>query len=140
MRGFIYGLSSNSDVYEIIKSIYEGTSYESKWILESLENVKNIKIRKINVVGGATKNIPWIKTKSNVIGKNIQCATLQEAAATGAAMIALKAAGCTLEENNANEIVEYTFDAEKSKAYQEKFETYKRVYDSLKKLNESGGL
>ncbi len=134
MRGFIYGLSGNSDVYEIIKSIYEGTSYESKWIIESLENVKNIKIKKINAVGGATKNVPWIKTKSNVIGKNIQCSTIQEAAATGAAKVALKAAGSKIKENNNNVVIEYTFDAEQNRIYQEKFEVYKQVYDSLKKI------
>jgi sugar (pentulose or hexulose) kinase len=141
-RGVFMGLSSDTDIYEMIKGIYEGTSYEARWIIESVEKVRKQKVRKIKVVGGAVKNIPWIKTKCNVIGKNIICSSISEASAAGAAILAAKSIGLISDYSDItyteNGSVEFTVDNEQNNVYNNKFAQYKSIYKAFEKIYESG--
>lgn len=144
-RGMFFGLSSEDDIYELIKAVYEGISYESRWIIESIEKLNKLKIRRIKVVGGASKNHPWIATKCNIMGKNIICSSLSEAAAVGAAMLAGRSAGliASVDELSCREYagnVEFTVDSEMNRLYNKKFMQYKHIYRVMEKIYESGEL
>lgn len=87
-RGAFTGLSMDTDLYDIIKAVYEGISYENKWIIETLENAKSRKVNKIKLVGGSTNNSTWMKVKCNILNKRLLISSINEASAAGAAVLA----------------------------------------------------
>jgi len=68
--GAIFGLNLSKDVIDLVKMIYEGCSYA---LLENIENYEanGLKVNDIYVTGGATKNIPWCQTISDVCGRKV---------------------------------------------------------------------
>jgi xylulokinase len=144
-KGMFFGISGDNDIYDLIKAVYEGVSYESRWIIESVEKIKKKKITKIKAVGGAVKNNPWLTTKCNVMGKDISCSSISEAAAVGAAMLAGRSVGLTLGREEVNytqcsENIEFVVDTEINSLYNKKFMQYKNIYRSMEKIYESGDL
>ena len=87
-RGAFTGLSADTNVYDLIKAVYEGISYENKCVIETLENVMNSKINKIKIVGGSTRNSTWMNVKCNILSKKMLISSISEASASGAAILA----------------------------------------------------
>jgi xylulokinase len=143
-RGMLIGLSIDTDARDLIKSIYEGTCYESRWIIETIEKAKLIKIERIKAVGGALKNTSWISIKSNIFGRDIMCSALEQDSAVGAAVMGARSAGKTEFVNNLTLIktsgAEYTADKEIHKKYNRKFLEYKNIYESMENYNERSEL
>ena len=86
------GLSSDTTVYQIIKAIYEGIGYESRWIMDALTRL-GLSGTSILAVGGGTKNRMLMQTKVNVMQQSIRATELDEATGIGAAILAARACG-----------------------------------------------
>jgi xylulokinase len=91
-RAVFLGLSSDTTVYQLIKAIYEGIGYESRWILDALTSL-GLAGSSILAVGGGTKNKTLMQTKANVMQKPIRATELDEATGIGAAILAARACG-----------------------------------------------
>ena len=91
-RAMFLGLSSDTTVYQIIKAIYEGIGYESRWIMDALTRL-GLSGTSILAVGGGTKNRMLMQTKVNVMQQSIRATELDEATGIGAAILAARACG-----------------------------------------------
>lgn len=135
-RAMFLGISSDTSVYQMIKGIYEGIGFESRWILDSLAQL-GFASDKIVAVGGGTKNESLLKTKADVIGKPITLTSLDEAAGIGAALQAAKAcrkADPSLE--GRDEPIQQTWRQVLPKKslqghYEKRYRTYRNVYFAL---------
>ncbi len=123
-KGSFINLSYGDNLQDLIKSIYEGISYQSKLILNCLEEVMKIKINKIKIVGGSCKNIEWMKTKSKISNRTMEILDLEEACAFGAAIIAAKAYNINIKSQITSKTVECFLDEESKNYYENKFKEY----------------
>ena len=137
-RGALWGLTLSHGPGHIFRSIYEGTAYGTRAILEDLES-HGFKVGRIFASGGGAKSWLWLQIKADVLGRSIHLPRESEACALGSALIA--AVHCkhyaTLEEaasqmvHNASVIK----PRRRHKAiYDYYYEKYKETYQSLKPL------
>jgi xylulokinase len=134
-KGFFYGLSAATDVFSLIKSIFEGIAFEARWIMDSLQAM-GIPVDRILSVGGGTKNQSFIKTKADVLGRPLTIVGLNEATGIGAAMLAARATGLIMnfsrqrEEKSVQETIVFP-DEGQSRHYQERYADYRRLFDVI---------
>jgi xylulokinase len=92
-NGMLLGLTSATTIYHIIKAVYEGISYETRWILDSIEKTFDIKIKKLVAVSGGSRNKPLMKAKADVTGRVYSILDNSEVTLHGAVMQAALAVG-----------------------------------------------
>lgn len=141
-KGAFIGIKSGHSTSDILKSIYEGISFESRNMKETLEQIVKKEIRNFKVNGGSTRNKTWMKTKANVLGTNIEIPCIEEPAASGAALLAGIGAGVYENIDSMvkllsikSRIVEYDM------AVAEKYDYiynlgYKNLYSTLQPINQ----
>jgi len=141
-KGALYGLTLNTDVFEIGKSILEGLCFELKINIELLENT-GLLIDTIRAVGGAVKSDKWMQLKADITGKEIQACQLVDQCPQGAAILAGFGIGLfgTLSKSAGFLKSKYqTFSPNRdfTEAYDEKFQKYIKfrsvifeLYDTL---------
>lgn len=138
-KGAILGLTLATTKHDIVKAILEGLTYEMKINLETMEKA-GISIRELRAVGGGAKSPVWLQVKADITGYPVLTLKSMEAACLGAALLAGTAIGAypSLEEGvKATVKVKEVYEprAPYVQQYQEKYQTYKAIYPTLKALN-----
>lgn len=87
-RGAFLGLRFEHSVQDMLKSIYEGTSYEFRMMYEALIRLSSINVKKFMVGGGSTRNARWMEVKANILGMELTIPEVMEPSAMGAALLA----------------------------------------------------
>jgi len=87
-RGTILGLSRNSNRSHIIRAALESISYQSKDVIDAMEQDTGIKLRELKVDGGASANNFLIQFQSDICGIEISRPVVRETTALGAAFLA----------------------------------------------------
>ncbi len=67
-KGAIIGLTLSHTKHEIFRSIMESLGFEVLWNIEVIENL-GIRIKKIKMIGGATKSNLWPQIIADITGK-----------------------------------------------------------------------
>lgn len=130
-RGAFTGLSTDTDVFDLIKAVYEGITYENKWAIEALENVKKSKVNKIKIVGGSTNNLTWMKIKCNILNKKMFISPISEASAAGAALLAGVGAKVKINvSKNETSLKEMIPDKDLVALYEEGYKNYKKACEN----------
>ncbi|MCS7120403.1 MAG: FGGY family carbohydrate kinase [Nitrososphaerota archaeon] len=88
VMGSILGLTLRSSRSQIIRSIFEGLSYQLRYALDILRATMGLEIVGIRVVGGGSKNPLWNQIRADVTGLPIIVPEEKEYTALGAAMLA----------------------------------------------------
>jgi xylulokinase len=136
-KGTILGLQLTTTKGEITRALLEGVAMEMKLNLELMEE-SGMKIKSFVATGGGTRNDKWSQLKADVLNKTIITRNISETGCFGAAMLACSAfTKIPLEElimQNQETAGTFIPDKEKSNVYEKKFETYKQLYPTLKKL------
>jgi xylulokinase len=131
-RGTFVGLSTDTDIFDLIKAVYEGVSYEGKWVIATLEDVKGSRINMIKAVGGSTKNSTWMKIKCNILNKKMVFSSIEEAAAVGAAFLAASASEKFIDvKDKAENGYELIPEDSLSTIYERGYKRYKETYESM---------
>jgi xylulokinase len=99
-RGGSIGLTLAHDRATVIRSVLEGTTFELRMVIESLEKVLGRPFEAIRLTGGGAKSELWTKIQSDIYGKPIQTLRISECTTFGAAILGAVAAGVfrTIEE------------------------------------------
>jgi xylulokinase len=139
--GAFIGLSTATDKGCMVRSIIEGLDYQFKEILFSFEKALPGGIQKIVAVGGAVRNHLWMQNKADVTGKLIEVPDLEEATTLGAALLAGIGLGIYKNEHDAfqqtyKEGHIYEPDSNRHKEYAEYYDIFKKLYPSLKEVNQ----
>jgi len=129
-KGMFTGLNLFTDKYDILLSVMEGLVYETKCMIEILNNIC-VKPKKIVMIGGAAKSKVWHKIVADILQKNIVILKSPEAACRGAAMIA--GLGCNIFKSS-KEACDIMVKTDKlikpdtnNDRYQKKFNEYKQL-------------
>ncbi|GGE27770.1 xylulokinase [Pullulanibacillus camelliae] len=90
--GWFGGAITHSNSSELSHALIHGLGNLFRNRMELLENL-NFPIERLMVIGGSTQNQFWMRTKANILNKNLQIVRDSEAVARGAAILAAKSCG-----------------------------------------------
>jgi glycerol kinase len=98
-RGAIFGLTRDTGKNHIIKAALESIAFQTKDVLNAMEEDAGIKINSLMVDGGATANNYLMQFQSDILGIDVDRPEITESTALGAAFLAgLKAGIWNLED------------------------------------------
>ncbi|MCD6593186.1 hypothetical protein J7L00_03785 [Candidatus Bathyarchaeota archaeon] len=138
LRASILGLSLHHKAAHIFRALMEGIGFEVLLNMECFERL-GVKIKSVNMIGGASRSRIWPQILSNIINHTISIPMIREAACVGAAILAGRGGGVfkSYEEGVKNLITEishvHPVEAE-SKKYQEIFHSYQKLYEKLREI------
>ena len=92
-RGAIFGLTRGANRNHIIRAALEAIAYQSKDVLDAMEEDAGCKIKDLKVDGGASRNELLMQFQSDIIGANVIRPIISETTALGAAFLAGLAVG-----------------------------------------------
>lgn len=92
-RGTIFGLTRGTNKNHIIRAALESIAYESKEVMETMEKESNIKIKRLKVDGGASRNKLLMQFQSDIMNIEVSRPIITETTALGAAYLAGLAVG-----------------------------------------------
>ena len=92
-RGAIFGLTRDTGKNHIIKAALESIAFQSRDVLEAMEQDSGITLARLNVDGGATNNDYLMQFQADILGKLVDRPVITESTALGAAYLAGLKAG-----------------------------------------------
>ncbi|MBI5832444.1 MAG: hypothetical protein HZB16_09075 [Armatimonadetes bacterium] len=92
-RGGLVGLSLKHNAAHIFRSIYEGTAYGTRHILDDL-TAAGFQASGIFACGGGTKSALWLQIHADVCGVPLYLTKVADATCLGTAVAAAAGAGC----------------------------------------------
>lgn len=92
-RGTIVGLSRGSNRAHLARAALEAMAYQTRDILEAMQDDAGIKLGTLKVDGGATANNLMLQFQADILGTQVQRPVVQETTALGAAYLAGLAVG-----------------------------------------------
>lgn len=92
-RGTIVGLSRGSGRAHLARAALEAMAYQTRDILEAMQDDAGIKLQSLKVDGGATVNNLLMQFQTDILGTTVQRPVVQETTALGAAYLAGLAVG-----------------------------------------------
>ena len=76
---------------EFVRALLEGCAYSVRYNMEQMEEASGLGIERLTVCGGGSKNRFWLQIFADILQKPLRVSGIQEAAITGAAMLAKRA-------------------------------------------------
>ena len=121
-RGTIVGLTRGANRNHIIRATLESVAYQSRDLIDAMEDDSNIKLAALKVDGGAVKNNFLMQFQSDILGTDVLRPVVTETTALGAAYLAGLAVGFweSKEEIRNRWQVETKFDPAIEEAHKEK--------------------
>lgn len=92
-RGGSLGLTLAHDRPTMIRSVLEGTAYELRMVVESLEEVLGRPFDILRLTGGGAKSKLWVQIQADVYGRPVQTLKNSECTTLGAAILGGVGAG-----------------------------------------------
>ena len=138
VRSAFFNQSLRTTRSHLIRAVYEGVAYNSRWLLTSVERFIRRPFSAVNMIGGGAKSPLWCQIHADVLGRTIRRVKDPiHANVRGAALLASLALGhTTLEEIAGNVEIEQTFepDMRNRKIYDELFGEFKKIYSKNRRI------
>ncbi len=139
-KGAILGLTFATDRASLAKAILEGLVFELRINLDLLRQ-SGISIHELRAVGGGARSPLWMQLKADICRIPLRVPQVTEAACLGAALLAGVACGIypdieTAVSRTVHSSRRITPDEQSAATYEKRFETYTRLYPTLKHLHE----
>ncbi|MDO4273492.1 MAG: xylulokinase [Eubacteriales bacterium] len=137
-KGVFYGLDFSKTKGHMLRACMEGVALSLRHNLEIAEEA-GAKVEVLRAMGGSANSLLWTQIKSDVTGKPIVVPSSDTATTLGAAILAGVGVGFydSYEEAVALTVKEtrsHTPDPENKNVYDKTYETYLKLYESLKSL------
>ena len=136
--GAVLGLRMSTTRGQFIRGLLEGVAFEMRLNVEILEH-SGCRIDQFRAIGGGAKSKLWTQLKADVIGKPITMLDVTEAGCLGVAMLARSADTGTpiseLADKWVHPLSSVQPDPVRAAAYAERFQTYRRLYPTLRELS-----
>jgi xylulokinase len=141
-RGVFIGLSSDTSLEDMARSLLEGLAYAAYDCLRALQSCFGVEIKKVRAVGGPARNHLLMEIKAALADLPFGVVEIEEAACRGAAILA--GLGIKIYESAAAvhrqvEFRERTIHAPGgwTQAYRERYETvYRHLYSDVRDLHQ----
>jgi xylulokinase len=138
VRGGFFNQTLKTSRRHMLRAVYEGVAYNSRWLLKSLEKFTRSKLEPIRMVGGGAKSAIWCQICADVFNRKVlQVKDPIQANMSGAAFLAYLALGrMKVEEISACVQIEreYHPDPQNRAIYDELFGEFVQLYKSLKPI------
>ncbi len=132
LPGALVGLTLDTRYPEIYRSLIQGLNFETRIIVELMDKAGFV-INDLTAAGGVTKNSLFMQNKSDILKKSIRILKDYDAGINGLAMICSLADGiCSSFEEASDRFVSYGRLFEPQEDYEELFESYLHIRNSLK--------
>lgn len=139
IRGGWSNLSLGHDQADLVRSVFEGVAFNSRWLLDVVEAFTKREMDGLNFIGGGALSDLWCQIHADVLGRTIRrVAEPQHANVRGAALLAAIALGhAGTEDLSANVRIDATFepDAGHTAAYEELYEEFRNLYKASRKIH-----
>jgi xylulokinase len=138
VRGGFFNQSLSTTRAHMIRSVFEGVAYNSRWLLKYVEKFNKRQVESINIVGGGAKSNIWCQIFADVMNRTIrQIKDPIEANVRGAALLTSASLGyLRYDEIDKHVSVAntYTPNPDHRKIYDELFREFIEVYKSSRKI------
>jgi len=143
-KAVLYGITLNTNKYDIAKSILEGISFELKINIDLLGSA-GIRIDTLRALGGAVNSDVWMQIKANITGKTIEACKMKDQCSVGAAILAAYGIGmiddlCDTKDFLKREYDNFEPNEKIYNIYKNKFDDYMRFRSSIFELYEEIGV
>jgi glycerol kinase len=120
-RGAIFGLTRDSEKEHIIKATLESLAYQTKDILNAMQEDAGVKLAILKVDGGASANNMLMQFQADILGSEVERPKVIESTAMGAAYLAGIQAGLWKKVDIVNNrVIEKKFKSTMESAMREK--------------------
>jgi xylulokinase len=138
VRGGFFNLSLDSEKGELIRAVFEGVAFNSRWILNAVEKFTKRSFESLNMIGGGAQSDIWCQIYADIFNRNIrQVNDPLQANARGAAFIASVGLGY-IGFNDIPDLIKiakiFTPNPSNRQFYDTLFEEYVRIYETNKNL------
>jgi xylulokinase len=138
VRGGFYNMSLSTTRADMVRSVFEGVAYNSRWLLKYVEIFNKRPVESINMVGGGAKSNVWCQIHADVMNRPIrQIKDPIEANVRGAALLACAALGYLRYDEIGTRVAvanTYTPNPDHRKIYDELFQEFLAIYESNRKI------
>ena len=94
IRGGFHNLSLSTTRAQMVRAVFEGVAFNSRWLLEAVEKFAGRRFDSLAFIGGGANSDQWAQIHADVLGREIrQVADPVLANVRGAALITLMALG-----------------------------------------------
>jgi glycerol kinase len=120
-RGCITGITGGTTYKHIVRAALESMAYQTKDVLMAMEKDSGIKIKNLNVDGGASANNFLLQFQADILGLEVSRPEIIESTALGAAFLAALATGfCSMSEISNKRKVHKLFQPQMDSSQREK--------------------
>jgi xylulokinase len=138
VRGGFFNQSLQTTREHMIRAVFEGVAYNSRWLLGYVEGLIGRRAEAVNMVGGGAKSDIWCQIHADVMDRPVhQMKDPIEVNVRGAALLASAALGFIHYDDIAFRVPvakTYTPNPEHRKIYDELFREFTAIYESNKKI------
>ena len=139
IRGGWNNLSLTTDRADLVRSVFEGVAYNSRWLLDTVERFTKRPMDGLNFIGGGARSDLWCQMHADVCDRVIRrVAEPQHANSRGAAFVAWLALGrTTLDELNRSVVIDREFqpDPAARAAYAPLYREFLKLYKAHKPIH-----
>lgn len=129
IKGAFLSISLKNEYADFIRALLEGCAYSIRYNMEEMEQAAGIRIEKLMVCGGGSRNPFWLQIFADILKKPLIISQIKEAALTGVAMLARNAVEET-EQTNSEITQEYIVpDMDKSPIYDCQYKSFKEAFE-----------
>ena len=138
VRGGFYNQSLNTTRAHMVRAVFEGVAYNSRWLLKYVELFNKRPVDAINMVGGGAKSNIWCQIHADVLNRPIrQVRDPIEVNVRGAALLASASLGyLRYDEIGTHVKIANTYmpNPAHRKIYDELFNEFLAIYESNRKI------
>jgi xylulokinase len=138
VRGGFYNQSLSTTRADMVRAVFEGVAFNSRWLLKYVELFNKRPVESINIVGGGAKSNIWCQIHADVLNRPIrQMKDPVETNVRGAALLASAGLGYLQYDEIGKRVnVENTYTPipEHRKIYDELFHEFLAIYESNRKI------
>ncbi|RME43247.1 MAG: xylulose kinase, partial [Caldilineae bacterium] len=132
VRGGFYNLSLQITREDVIRAVFEGVAYNTRWLLKYVEKFARRRFDGLHMIGGGANSNIWCQIHADVLGRTIrQVKDPIQANARGAAFLASVALGDLTFDDIADRIqiaAEYEPNPAHRQLYDERFKVFTEIY------------
>jgi xylulokinase len=132
VRAGFHNLSLAVTREQVVRSVYEGVAYNSRWLLDAVERFTRRRLPALTLVGGGAKSALWAQIHADVLGRTVrQAAGPRQVNVRGAAFVAFVALGLADVDDLDGRVpiaAEYEPDPRNRGLYDDLYGAFKRLY------------
>ena len=132
-RGTIVGLTRGTTRAHIARAALESMAYQTRDVLDAMQQDSEIELKSLKVDGGATANNLMMQFQADLLGVTVQRPVVQETTALGAAYLAGLAVGFWKDQNDVQRNWALDREFQPSESCDECVEKYARWKEAVKR-------